>query len=479
VTTKPDSSTVHPTSKKVKGILLVDGDGKCRKKVHVCFAEPISEGAKPDPISEVQPDMESLSQSFSELQTVDAMDEFKKTDRLERANPASADFDTQLEDTETTAEEEDFVTDRLEMTGASDENLEGLDSVTVLIERPGVKLQIVMCPSTLLIVQLLEGSDPRLRVGFALQGHKTLKEYRHSLKEGLYPLEVTFAKPTSREEHCDSSESFSLHQQQEESEPAIDHQHEDEEPSIDESFSLHRLQEDEDPATDHQQEDQEPAIDETLLSTEDLLRLLDPTLATLAKEDARLMQQRDKSQDLVHVPQQPVPWQRNRGSVYNDTELNEIGSILNETGQQQVLDEVEGKRKKKNIQWHERPNTFSQVKGSKTFDQAKRLHKQLWRLFGMATPEDELDGRSTVNWPRFIPAILYVDQIIDAPKNGGKWPGVGLCKASKDRVLVGCFDASSVYLLKETLGRASAANWKSDDNIDVEFVFSPQSMKDK
>jgi hypothetical protein len=103
----------------------------------------------------------------------------------------------------------------------------------------------------------------------------------------------------------------------------------------------------------------------------------------------------------------------------------------------------------------------------------------MWRLFGMATPEDKLDGRSTVNWPRFIPAILYVDQIIDVPKNGGKWPGVGLCKASKDCVLVGCFDASSASLLKETLGRASAANWKSDDNIDVEFVFSPQSMKDK
>ncbi len=55
---------------------------------------------------------------------------------LERANPASADFDTQLEDTETTAEEVDFVTEGLKMTGASDENLEGLlDSVTILIEK--------------------------------------------------------------------------------------------------------------------------------------------------------------------------------------------------------------------------------------------------------------------------------------------------------------------------------------------------------
>jgi hypothetical protein len=41
--------------------------------------------------------------------------------------------------------------------------------------------------------------------------------------------------------------------------------------------------------------------------------------ATLAEEEARLMQQRDESQDLVHVPQQPVPWQCNQGSVFNDT----------------------------------------------------------------------------------------------------------------------------------------------------------------
>jgi hypothetical protein len=119
------------------------------------------------------------------------------------------------------------------------------------------------------------------------------------------------------------------------------------------------------------------------------------------------------------------------------------------------------------------------VKGSKTFDQAKWVHKQLWRLFGMATLEDELDGRSTVNWPCFIPAILYVDQIIDTPKNGGKWPEVSLCKASKDCILVGCFDASSASLLKITWAWASAANWKIDDNIDVELVLSPQSMKDK
>jgi hypothetical protein len=41
----------------------------------VCFDDPISEGAKtdpiskaqPDPISEAQPDMDSLSQFFSEL----------------------------------------------------------------------------------------------------------------------------------------------------------------------------------------------------------------------------------------------------------------------------------------------------------------------------------------------------------------------------------------------------------------------------
>jgi hypothetical protein len=46
------------------------------------------------------------------------MDEFKKMDRLEGANPASADFDTQSEDTETTAEEVDLVTQGLKMTGA-------------------------------------------------------------------------------------------------------------------------------------------------------------------------------------------------------------------------------------------------------------------------------------------------------------------------------------------------------------------------
>jgi hypothetical protein len=49
-------------------------------------------------------------------------------------------------------------------------------------------------------------------------------------------------------------------------------------------------------------------------------------------------------------------------------------------------------------------------------------------------------------------------------------------KPQKIAFLVNCFDASSASLLKETLGRASAANWKSDDNIDVEFVFSQQNM---
>jgi hypothetical protein len=122
------------------------------------------------------------------------------------------------------------VTEGLEMTGASDENLEGLDSVMLLLERPGVKMNVKIDYAALLITGTLEGSNPQLHTSFALKGHKTINKYKHYVKEGPYPLEVAFAKPTSPKEHC---ESFSLlHQQQEDNKPTIDHQQEDEEPTI-------------------------------------------------------------------------------------------------------------------------------------------------------------------------------------------------------------------------------------------------------
>jgi hypothetical protein len=165
--------------------------------------------------------------------------------------------------------------------------------------------------------------------------------------------------------------------------------------------------------------------------------------------------------------------------VYNTTELNEIPSLLNKSGQQQVHEGVQARRKKKVVRWHTRPEKFSQVKGSKTARQATMVFDPLWRLFGMATPEEESEGRSTENWPRFIPAFICVDQIVDAPTSGGRWPEASDCKALKDRIVVGCFNESLASILKEALGRALAANWTSNGEIDVKFAFSAQSMKDK
>jgi hypothetical protein len=96
----------------------------------------------------------------------------------------------------------------------------------------------------------------------------------------------------------------------------------------------------------------------------------------------------------------------------------------------------------------------------------------------MATPDEEVGGRSTLHWPHFIPAIVSIDQIIDAPATG-KWPATSLCRAPKERIVVGCFDESVASILKQSLGQAVAASWESNDVVDITFVYSSQELNQK
>jgi hypothetical protein len=303
---------------------------------------------------------------------------------------------------------------------------EGLESVTLQLKNFGDKLNIKINSSTLAIESKDIGADDRLQLGSTLIGFESYPQFVSRVQAGPYPIDVTFSKPIR---------------------PL------DEASYLDSSFQLHP----EDKTGIHG------------MSTEDLLRALDPVLTQEARRA------KNEHQDLVDGEPPDEQQQRNRTSVYTGSELNMVPSLMNDSGQQLVEDRIRTREEARNLKLHSRPRLFSQVKGSRTFRSAKMLNASLWKFFGMTTPDEEVDGRSTARWPRFIAAIVYIDQIIDAPASG-KWPTASLCRAPKERIVVGCFNESVASIFKESLGRAVVANWESNDVDEITFAYSSHDL---
>jgi hypothetical protein len=116
------------------------------------------------------------------------------------------------------------------------------------------------------------------------------------------------------------------------------------------------------------------------------------------------------------------------------------------------------------------------VEGKHTKKQSKAFHKKFFHYAGMTMPPDQdSNGQSTKDWPRFVPVMLYVDKIIDAPTGGGGWPKPSEARA-KERVIIGCYDETLAPLIKASLERACAANWASNEDIDVQIAFTEEDL---
>jgi hypothetical protein len=135
------------------------------------------------------------------------------------------------------------------------------------------------------------------------------------------------------------------------------------------------------------------------------------------------------------------------------------------------------RKKHYGVSKHTRPRKFAQVKGKHTKKQSKAFHKKFFHYAGITMPpdQDSNDQSTKDDWPRFLPVMLYVDEIIDAPTGGGRWPHPSEARA-KERVIIGCYDETLVPLIKASLQRACAANWESNEDMDVHFAVTEEDL---
>jgi hypothetical protein len=167
---------------------------------------------------------------------------------------------------------------------------------------------------------------------------------------------------------------------------------------------------------------------------------------------------------------------QNQTSIYTDEILMAVPSVMNEDGHEAMQRDIADKTKARNTKKHVRPDRLSQVKGKQTKLKSKNFHKKFYHYAGMAMPLDEdMNGKPTGRWPHFIPAVIYVDEVIDGPGDGGHWPQPNQAKA-KERLIIGCYDERLATKLKGCFERASSANWESTEEIDVHFAYSEEDL---
>jgi hypothetical protein len=167
---------------------------------------------------------------------------------------------------------------------------------------------------------------------------------------------------------------------------------------------------------------------------------------------------------------------RDQTSIYTNEILTAVPNVMNEDGHKAMQRDIADKTKARNIKKHVRLDRFSQVKGKQTKLKSRNFHKKFYHYAGMTMPLDEdMNGKPTGRWPQFIPAVIYVDEVIDGPGDGGHWLHPNQAKA-KERLIIGCYDEKLATKLKGCFARASAANFESTEDIDIQFAYSEEDL---